>query len=630
MPIDMPYQNILKFFPRWLLEIAIIFFIVLILLTGAYFIFEKKYDGKIYPGVSIGNISLSGKTFNQAKEIINQGLDKINQDGFKIYYQNQTETIYPIVASLTGDIAYKLIETDVEKTSINAITFGRNNNFFLNTLNKLKALTFGKNIYLVSQIDENRIKEILKAKFSKFETPAENAALTISRTASSSLTFFYAVSQEKAGKVIEYNKALEKMRTQLISLNTATISLNTITDYPEIYKKDCINIQAKAQEIIDLAPITLLDGENSWVITQDELLPWLTLKDSPVKEKNLDKVIVGLDFSKIKTYLESQVAMKINLEPQDAKFNLANGRVIEFQASRDGRILQIDTNLEKIENELVVAKKNQIILVVNEEKSKINTANINEVGIKEIIGIGQSNFKGSPVNRRHNIKVGADSLNGLLIKPNEEFSLVKALGKIDGSTGYLPELVIKENKTTPEFGGGLCQIGTTMFRAALATGLPITARTNHSYRVVYYEPAGTDATIYDPKPDLKFINDTGSHILIQRRIEGDYLYFDFWGTTDNRIATQTKPVIYNITKPGPTKLVETLDLPVGQKKCTESAHNGADTYFDYKVTYASGEVKEKRFSSHYVPWRAVCLIGVEKLTETASSTPPIETPPPVQ
>jgi vancomycin resistance protein YoaR len=248
------------------------------------------------------------------------------------------------------------------------------------------------------------------------------------------------------------------------------------------------------------------------------------------------------------------------------------------------------------------------------------TEEINDFGIKNIIGTGKSNFAGSPKNRRHNISVGAGTLNGLLIKPDEEFSLNQALGKIDKETGYLPELVIKDNKTIPEYGGGLCQIGTTMFRTALATGLPITMRRNHSYRVVYYEPAGTDAAIYNPWPDLKFINDTGHYILIQSRIEGDNLYFDMWGSNDGRIVDKTEPIIYNIITPGPTKMVETLDLPAGEKKCTEKPHNGADTYFDYKVTYANGEIKEKRFSSHYVPWREVCLIGVEKLSDGSATT----------
>jgi vancomycin resistance protein YoaR len=78
----------------------------------------------------------------------------------------------------------------------------------------------------------------------------------------------------------------------------------------------------------------------------------------------------------------------------------------------------------------------------------------------------------------------------------------------------LPELVIKKEGTVPEFGGGLCQVSSTAFRAAMNGGLPITQRRNHAYAVQYYAPQGTDATIYPGVVDLKFINDTPGDILI--------------------------------------------------------------------------------------------------------------------
>jgi len=262
--------------------------------------------------------------------------------------------------------------------------------------------------------------------------------------------------------------------------------------------------------------------------------------------------------------------------------------------------------------------------VVEPRPSLITTGNINNFGIKETVGVGRSDFTGSPPNRRHNIKIGGAAINGLLIKPGEEFSLLKALGEVSAKTGYLPELVIKENKTIPEYGGGLCQVGTTMFRAALESGLPITMRRNHSYRVQYYEPAGTDATIYDPWPDFRFINDMPTYILIQTKIATNTLAFEFWGERDGRLAEKTKPTIYNIVKSEPTKIIETLDLKPGETKCTERAHNGADAYFDYKVTYPDGQIKEKRFSSHYVPWREVCLLGVEKLSSSPGTAASID------
>jgi vancomycin resistance protein YoaR len=93
----------------------------------------------------------------------------------------------------------------------------------------------------------------------------------------------------------------------------------------------------------------------------------------------------------------------------------------------------------------------------------------------------------------------------------------------------------------------MCQVSTTCFRAALNSGLKITARTNHAYPVQYYAPQGLDATVYIPNPDLRFINDTPGYILIQTHIEGTQLTFDFYGTLDGR---QTKIVGPFVTSRG--------------------------------------------------------------------------------
>jgi vancomycin resistance protein YoaR len=118
-----------------------------------------------------------------------------------------------------------------------------------------------------------------------------------------------------------------------------------------------------------------------------------------------------------------------------------------------------------------------------------------------------------------------------------------------------------------------------------------------------------DATIYDPRPDLKFINDTENYILIQTHISGNILTYEFWGTDDGRKVEVTQPKIFNITYPGPTKEIVSPDLEPGQRKCTESAHRGADAVFYRTITYASGEKKEETWASTYRPWQAVCLVG---------------------
>jgi vancomycin resistance protein YoaR len=241
----------------------------------------------------------------------------------------------------------------------------------------------------------------------------------------------------------------------------------------------------------------------------------------------------------IKSFLDD-LGRKINKDSVDAKFQIEDGHITVFSLSQDGLKLNTEESAKIIADIILKgdptsqnSKKGIILKYVNLEP-EISSESVGSLGVTSLVGEGRSNFRGSPKNRVFNIKVGSNRFNGALIKPNEEFSFVSILGPVDGEHGYLPELVIKKDKTEPEFGGGICQISTTAFRAAIYSGLKITARRNHAYPVRYYDPQGMDATVYIPRPDLRFINNTPSYILIQTKIEGTELVFDFYGTDDGR------------------------------------------------------------------------------------------------
>jgi vancomycin resistance protein YoaR len=240
---------------------------------------------------------------------------------------------------------------------------------------------------------------------------------------------------------------------------------------------------------------------------------------------------------------------------------MEDGKVSVFALSKNGIELDREKSLKIIFNYF---KNNintgEIRLAYAEIPPEVTTDSIDNLGIKNLIGEGTSNFAGSPKNRIHNIHVGAKKFNGILIKPGEEFSFIKTLGPVDESTGYLPELVIKTDKTVPEFGGGMCQVSTTAFRAAIYSGLKITARRNHAYPVSYYNPQGMDATVYIPNPDLRFKNNTPGHILIQTKIEGTKLIFDFFGTDDSRQTNITGPKITERNSDGSMKATFTQEV----------------------------------------------------------------------
>jgi vancomycin resistance protein YoaR len=254
-------------------------------------------------------------------------------------------------------------------------------------------------------------------------------------------------------------------------------------------------------------------------------------------------------------YLKS-IESQIDISPKDATFVADSNKVTDFDPGTDGKTLDLKNSTDAIVESLG-SGKNEVALSVSTTSSTHDLASINKFGIKDLVSVGTSDFSGSPSNRIHNIKVGVEKERGTLIAPGEEFSFNKYLGPVDGEHGFLPELVIKASGTIPEFGGGLCQVSSTVFRAAMNAGLPITERRNHSYAVKYYAPQGTDATIYPGVVDLKFTNDTPGYLLVWPKIDGNILTFSFYGIKDNRKVSFDGPYSYDKKSDGSMKAVWT-------------------------------------------------------------------------
>jgi len=480
---------------KWLSVLSVIFFTIVVVVLTTYSVFEKKYQDRIYPGIYLGSMNLSGLTKSDAATLINKKIDQLNQNGLVFHYQTDSIPLYPLISSIEGDLAYQIIYFDTEKTVNAAINYGRTGKFYNNVLEKITALSYQYQIAMDYTIYEPEVEKFLNDNFKRFETPAKDAELVYNVNKEDKKIIF-SLKDETYGQVINIAQAKTSLRDHLNTLNTEPIELSAEINYPQINKTDILNVDAMAQKFYTKIPINLKYETKKWTLAENDVLPWLQFKlDSEATEK---KVFIGLNSDRIKDYLKATIASKIDKEAIDPKFNIENGKVSEFQTGQEGIALDIEATAKKIEFFLNSDEENKELEIITEIKKSLSAAEIENLGIKELLGTGHSKFTGSPKNRIHNIKTGANAVNGTIVKPGEEFSLIATLGKIDKSTGYLPELVIKDNKTVPEYGGGLCQVGTTVFRGTVDAGLPVTSRRNHSYRVSYYEPAGTDATIYDP------------------------------------------------------------------------------------------------------------------------------------
>jgi len=319
----------------------------------------------------------------------------------------------------------------------------------------------------------------------------------------------------------------------------------------------------------------------------------------------------------------TEISPKVESPAVDGQFKFepgtgpdGKGRVVAFDQSKNGIEIDRDKFREQLIS-LVGNKKTDFILPTKVITPRVTSEEVNKLGIKDLLGTGVSYFYDSIPGRVANIKVGTEKISGSLIAPGEVFSFDEAIGTVSAIFGFSKAYVIKENKTVLEDGGGVCQVSTTLYRAAINAGLPVLERVAHSYRVPFYEQGGfkpgMDATVYPPSPDFKFRNDTPSWILIQAHFDdkSSKLTFDIFGASDGRTTEISGPVILSVSPPPAPIYEDQPDKPVGFIQQVDTAHWGAETYFIRKVTRDGTELINETVKTSYIPWPARYLRGTK-------------------
>ncbi|MCX6730082.1 MAG: VanW family protein, partial [Candidatus Portnoybacteria bacterium] len=425
------------------------------------------------------------------------------------------------------------VEIDPLKTVELAYEYGHNKNFLINTWQQFKSF-LGYNSDLVWNINDEKLEKFLRENLYSVHQPAKNSLLVYDKTNKD-----FIVTPSKSGVVVDRANLKKDIENIINNFQTQNINLSLVDENPTITEVETKKSIPEAKKLVSYAPISVVANNKEIDKIDEEGI--LRLMD-PVPSFSDDKIENYLIF----------LAPLVAQEPIDAQLTVVDGKATNFALSQNGIRLEIKNNIDIVKNNILNGEK-IIVLQTNEAKPKISTEGIDNLGITSFLAKGVSNFTGSAASRVTNIKIGAARFNGVLIKPNEEFSFNELLGDVGPEQGYKPGLVIKQNKMVPEYGGGLCQVSTTAFRAAVYSGMEITQRYPHAFPVKFYNPQGFDATIYPPLPDLRFTNNTPGNILIQTRVVGNELIFEFYGTDDGRKIEIIGPEQYDIQPDGAMK-----------------------------------------------------------------------------
>lgn len=597
-------------------------FLVLLLIGGVFFVWSygQWNQGKIMPGVRMGTRDVGAVSPEYVADLIDAYKERLRLRGVIFSFKGKQITLYSLPTPLNSDVPIQagnlLFDIDRDGTTAALMTQGRRGSYLEQQVNRFRIGLTGVSIAPRITIDRKRIIEQLKKEYAFFHTPAKDAQFAIDDRGAITII------PEARGIEFDYDKALVTLQSQIASLQPPTIMLEEGSTLPAFTTEDLRAVSARTEQLVT-QPLTIsFDDTTStppkkrtWTLSRQLLLSWLQ-----PQRNDSGQITIAFDRTAINDYLEKTIAPDIRIDVVHPRFEMKDGRVVAFDVPHEGR------ELDRIKTVglLVTSLSDRTVpatLALRAVQSPFREITDTEPVVKELLAHAETDFSGSSSNRRKNIARGAELINGILLAPGEEFSTNKALGDVDAEHGFTEGLVIKGTETVPEYGGGLCQVSTTLFRAVAQAGLEVIERRNHSYRVSYYEPpVGFDATIYGTSPDFRFKNDTPSYLLVQARVTGNKMIVELWGTKDGRTVEIDTPRVFNIKKAGETKLIETDELPPGKKKCTEKAHNGADAVFERRITYADGTTKKETYKSRYVVWPAVCLIGKAKEPIPVSDT----------
>ena len=368
------------------------------------------------------------------------------------------------------------------------------------------------------------------------------------------------------------------------------------------------------------ATFTLTGAEDKTVEATAEDMGVTADVDSAVEKAQA----VGKSGSLIRRYKETQdlkksdvvIDMKLQVDKQKtANLLYANGDSLNVKAvnmglkrengaftiidGQDGQEVDYVQSVYAINDFLVDqwdGSNNTIQLVVNDVKPEGSEEELAKV--KDVLGTFTTTFPLNSAGRTQNVTRGCESINGSVVYPGEEFSADAAMRPYTEDNGYALAASYSNGTTVESFGGGICQVSTTLYNAVIRAELEVTARFNHSMTVGYVD-LSADAAIAGDYKDFKFVNNSDAPIYIEGSCSGGVLTFTVYGEETrpaNRqvsfesetLETMNPEVQYNVTS----------SQPVGYYHVDQSSHTG------YKARL----------------WKVVTVDGVEQSREVFNNS----------
>ncbi len=567
-------------------------------------VYNILFADRIYLGVYALGIEVGGKTRAQAEFAIGQQVQR--ELTFPItLYDGNTEWTYP--APEVG------ASMDATRLASQAYAVGRRADFVSNLLQQLQALRQGAYVGTSIQFDSGPANVVLAQIGQQIDRPARNVGLVINPDMS------IEVLPPQTGLALDVDATRRKIQENVLSRHSDPISLVITQTSPSVTQSE------RAQQTLRAllaGPLTLsmtVDGVVVEImLTPDELRDMLVLEEG-IDDAGIGQILVKPTNDRWEAYL-TKIAEQVRRDPIDARFEIDpdTGELSVLRESRVGYELDVPQAMAMVGGLFEQPQARlQLPLAVIQPAVPMEAGDT--MGFDNLIVEATTYFKGSAAARVHNIEVAAAKFQGIVLPPGAVFSFNHYLGDVTAENGFEESLIIWGDRTDVGIGGGVCQVSTTAFRAALFGGFDIVERWAHGYRVSWYETGsgpGMDATIYVPDVDFRFRNDTQGYLLIQTETDAQdgTVSFRFYGPPTNRVVEVAEPIEENLTLPGKPIYEDDPSLPKGTTKQVEWEKEGLDVTVKRVVQEGDTVVHKDTFVSHYRPWQAMYLVGTGEKT----------------
>ncbi|MDQ4043281.1 MAG: VanW family protein [Actinomycetota bacterium] len=471
-------------------------------------------QGRIYDGVMVGNVSLGGKTPEEAREIVaERGATAL--DELRFVGGPEEFAISAREASLV---------LDPEGTVDRAYAVGREGSISKRLGERFEGAWGTLSTAPVVDYDREAIRSRIENRATRVNQEGRNAYVNVRGSDAEAVESREGYTMDIQGTAENVDKALERM--------SGEVEIAGEPFEPEVLTPAAEEAAGVAQEAMS-EPVSLTAGSEQW-----ELSPQETGQSLSFTPRAGGELRVGLDREQLRAVM-SDVYEDLTIAPVEAGFRFEDDGVAVTK-SRTGQEIKEEELFDALEAGLFQGERAYEVPVGTDEP-ELTTAQAEELKPTELIGTYRTNYTMSSdtsQERVENLRIASDAISGKALAPGEIFSANEILEPLD----YYETKVIIEGKEEKADGGGLCQVSSTLYMAANYAGLDIVERHPHAAQLPYIRP-GLDATVWFGALDMKFENTSDGYLLIREYVAEDgYIYAEIWGKpTGKEIELDSEP-----------------------------------------------------------------------------------------